>query len=348
VILSVLTTGLITTLAITSGAQAQVAGLTLKRDQGFYAAEAGIQRAFWLLQSDGNWRTNGTPLTGTIDNGSYSVEVTGAWNSPVTISAVGSINPGASDGSSITVTAIATPSVIVPAISLGKNFNNSGNVVITGDVQAQGIISTSGRFKENGSIYAGGAITTLGSVDISGTTNPNATVPPLPTVDMNALKNDVNTTIIHISNGNGGKATDIESINFGSNPNAIIYFDGGDINFKGNVTITGSGTIVCEGKVSIQAAASFGTSSVPANANIVTAGNLDVSGYLGLAGSIYVGGSITKSGGIDINGVIVGGVDLTTNGGMTITRAQPPAFVQYPLSTGPGSWILSSETGPIF
>src|SRR5260221_8583889 len=85
VVLSVLTTGLITTLAITSGAQAQVAGLTLKRDQGYYAAEAGMQNAYWMLEANNNWRTNGTPLTGTIGNGSYSVTVVGGWNSPVII-----------------------------------------------------------------------------------------------------------------------------------------------------------------------------------------------------------------------------------------------------------------------
>ena len=56
VIVSVLTTGLLTTMALTSGNGAQVAGIELKRDQAYYAAEAGVQRAYWLLQTNNTWR----------------------------------------------------------------------------------------------------------------------------------------------------------------------------------------------------------------------------------------------------------------------------------------------------
>jgi hypothetical protein len=343
VILGVITTGLLSTLAITSGAQTQVANLTLKRDQAYYAAEAGVQRAFWMLEMDNNWRNNGVPLTGSVGSASYSVMVSGDWNSPVLLSSTGSVNAGSTSAASVTVTAVATPSVIVPAISLGKDFDNSGNVTIKGDVQAKGSITTSGKLREVGSLFAGSSITTRGSIDVTGAVTPNDPNITIPTVDTAWLKAHATATINVPS---GKKATDITSVNLGNG--GIVYFQGGDINFKGHVTITGSGTIVTDGNVSIQSAAAFGSSNMPATANIVTGGNFDINGYLGLVGSIYAGGTITKSGGLEVTGVIVGQADLSTNGGMTITIAQPPSFDTRITSSGIGTMVLATETGPIF
>jgi len=340
VLISALTTGLITTMALTAGNGAQVNGMTLKRDQAFYAAEAGVQRAFWMLQQNGNWRApNDTPLTGTVGSASYSVTAIGDWNSPIAIVSVGSMGSTAS----MTVTAAASPTVVVPAISLGNNFDNSGNVTINGDVQAKGNISTSGRFRENGALYAGGSITTNGSVDITGASQANTPNITIPTVDMVWLKAHAS-VIINVPPGS--KKYEVTTLNLGAG--GIVYYAGGDIQFKGSVNIIGYGTVVAEGNIAIQSAASFGSSSAPAKANAVTAGNLDIGGYLGLLGSMYVGGTISKNGGLDVTGVIVGQSDLDTNGGMTITRAQPPSWDPRSATTGVGSMVLSRLTGPIF
>jgi hypothetical protein len=342
VLVSVLTTGLLTTMALTAGDGAQVAGITLKRDQAFYAAEAGVQQAFWRLKANNDWRApSDTPLTGTVGSATYAVTVIGDWNSPVLITSVGRMGTGAG-ASAITVTAACSPTTIVPAISLGNNFDNNGNVTINGDVQAKGNINTTGRFRENGSLYAGGSITANGSVDITGTSAPNTPNITIPTVDLAWLKSHATQTVNVPS---GSKTYEVASVNLGQG--GIIYYTG-SVQFKGDVTVTGYGTVVVNGDVTIQGAASFGSSSQPAKANIVTAGALDVSGYLGLIGSVYTGGTITKNGGLDVTGVIVGQVDLDTSGGMTITRAQPPSWDPRSSSGGSGTMVLSRVTGPIF
>src|SRR5262245_15465075 len=118
VLVAVLTTSVISSMALTSASGAQVAGLTLKRDQAYYAAEAGIQRAWWILQSNNNWRASrDTPLQGSIGNANYSVSAIGDWNAPILISSTGTI-PSA--GISVTITAACSPAVLVPAISLGN------------------------------------------------------------------------------------------------------------------------------------------------------------------------------------------------------------------------------------
>jgi Tfp pilus assembly protein PilX len=344
VLVAVLTTSLISTMALTSGTGTQVASLTFQRDQAFYAAEAGIQHAFWKLEANNSWRASSSaPLTGTVANGAtYSVTVVGDWNSPVLITSRGA----AGSTASITVTAAASPSTIVPAITLGNNFDNSGNVTIHGDVKARGNISTSGKLTDNGSLFAHGTIDASGSVDISGQTVSNSPDFSLPVIDMGALKAmaQANGSVIQVPNGSN--AYEVTSLNLGQG--GVVYFAGGPIKFKGNVTITGYGTVVSEGGIEIRSAASFGSSNSPATANIVTAGSLSVNGYLGLVGSIYASGTITKNGGLDVTGVIVGQMDLDTSGGMTITRAQPPAFDARSAPSGTGTMVLTRITGPIF
>lgn len=339
VLIAALTTGLVTTLALTAGNGAQLASMTLHRDQAYYAAEAGIQHAFWQMQQNGNWRAAaGTPLTGAVGGASYSVTATGDWNSPVFITSVGTVGTN----TSMTMTAMASPTVLVPAISLGRNFSNNGNITINGDVQAKGNISTSGRFKVIGALYAGGSISTQGSVEISGASHPNTPNITVPTVDMNWLKSHAS-LVINVPLG--ARNFDVTWLNLGSGN--IVYFAGGPIQFKGHVNIIGYGTVVSEGDITIQGGASFGTSSNPAQANIVTAGTLDIGGYLGLSGSIYAG-AISKNGGLDVTGVIVSQEDLDTGGGVIITRAQPPSWDPRSAVTGVGTMVLSRVTGPIF
>ena len=339
VLIAVLTTGLLTTVALTTGNGAQLADMTLHRDQAYYAAEAGIQHAFWQLQLNGNWRAAaGTPLSGAVGGASYSVTATGDWNSPVLITSVGTVGTN----TSMTMTAMASPTIMVPAISLGHNLSNNGNITINGDVQAKGNIGTSGRLKVTGALYAGGSISTQGSVEISGASHPNTPNITIPTVDMNWLKSHAS-LIINVPMG--AKNYQVSSLNLGSGN--IVYFAGGPIQFKGHVSIVGYGTVVSEGDITIQGGASFGTSSSPAQANIVTGGTLDIGGYLGLAGSIYAG-AITKNGGLDVTGVIVSQDDLDTGGGLVITRAQPPSWDPRSAMSGVGSMVLSRVTGPIF
>lgn len=339
VILSVLITGLLGTMALNAGMNTQMASLTLKRDQAFYAAEVGIQRAYWLLQNDNNWRTDAAPLTGTVGNASYTVTATGEWNAPVLISAQASV-PG---GVATTISAVCTPATIVPTISLGNNFDNNGNATINGDVEAKGNIRTTGRFVLNGGLRAGGTISTSGSVDISGGQQQGVTDIEVPTIDVNALVAQA-TTVVKVPQGLP-KTYEVDYVDFGNG--GIVYFDG-PIMFKGKVTIKGRGTLVVNGSVTIHSAASFGSSAEKAQANIVATGKMDVSGYLGIVGSMYVGTDLVKNGGLDVTGVIVAQRDLGTSGGLTITRAKPPWFDPRADTSGAGSINLTTFTGPIF
>ncbi len=337
VILAVVVVGLVMTLAVSGGVQSQIAGLTLKRNQAFYAAEAGIQDAFWQMQNNGNWRAAaGTPFTGTVGNCTFSVTAVGGWNSPVLITSTGSYGTDATT----TINATVTPDTIVPAITVGNNFANNGNVVINGDVQAKGSISTQGKLVDNGSLAAGGTISTQGSVDITGASAQNVPNITIPTINISALAATA-TQVIHV----GNSQPNVSSINFGQG--GIVYYDG-PINFKGNVTLTGYGTLVVNGDVSIQSSASFGSSNNPALANVVTAGALTVDGYLGIVGSIYVGTDMSKKGGLNLTGVLVTQNNLTTSGGITLTRAQPPSFDPRTASSGSNTMVVKSFTGPIF
>jgi Tfp pilus assembly protein PilX len=337
VILSVITVGLVMTLAVTGGVQTQVASLTLKRNQAFYAAEAGIQNAFWHMENDSTWRADATtPLTGTVGNCTYTVTAVGGWNSPVLIQSQGVYGSDAVSKISATI----TPDTIVPAISVGNNFANNGNVVINGDVQAKGSIDTSGKIVVNGGLQAGGTITTTGSVDITGGSAQNVPNITVPSINVNALISAA-TQVIHT----GGSTPDVKSIDFGQG--GIVYFDG-PINLKGNVTISGYGTLVVNGDISIQSSASFGSSSSPALANVVLTGSLTIDGYLGIVGSIYAGTDISKKGGLGLTGVLVAQHNLTTSGGITLTRAQPPAFDPRSAISGTNTMAMKSFTGPIF
>jgi Tfp pilus assembly protein PilX len=69
VLLAVLVTSLVTTMALTGGVETQTESLSLKRDQAFYTAEAGLQRALCLYHQTHTWRAPASsPLTGTITN----------------------------------------------------------------------------------------------------------------------------------------------------------------------------------------------------------------------------------------------------------------------------------------
>ncbi len=96
VMVSILTTSLLTTMALTSGVGTQMASLTLKRDQAYYAAEAGIQNGFWVLQNNNNWRAAANaPFVRTIGNAAFSLSAVGDWNSPILLTSVGTVSDSA-------------------------------------------------------------------------------------------------------------------------------------------------------------------------------------------------------------------------------------------------------------
>jgi len=363
VLISVLTTGLITTIALTSGTEAQMAGMTLKRDRAFYAAEAGLQHAYWKMLQDNNWRTDGqnghpTVLTGSINGANYSVTATGPWNADVLIISTGTLNDGSS--TSMKITAACTPATTVSTITMGGDFTNNGNVTIDGNAVALGNIVTSGRLDDGtGTLMAAGTVTSNGNVNVASPPVAGYTGGSLPSIDVNALIASATTTINTTSAGSTGHGSNAtlnqldQTVNINLGQGGIVYFSGANgVDFKGNVSVTGYGTIIADGPITIHNGGSLGSANSLAQVNIVTKGDLNIHGYLGVVGSLYSYGSISKDGGLNVQGLITGLTtgtsNLDTNGNFTVTRGPPPAWDPRFDPSGLGTMHLKQVTGPIF
>jgi hypothetical protein len=340
ILLSVITTGLVMTMSLSTGVQSQIAGMTVHRDQAFYAAEAGIQRAQWELEYN-NWGSDGTfkPLHAKCGPGSYTATASdGGWNNPVVISSVGTVDTGATPAT-VTVTAKLTPKFICPAIQLGGDFLGGGGDHITGDLQTTGTIKHTGDLTlTSGNTYATGTIASTIAYDPGFQAFPNdakLTPPPSITAIATTLRNAAGSLQLSTPT----------TLNFAASTSGILYYNG-DLAIENTPKINGSGTLVVFGNLSIAQAATLANARV----NIVVTGNFSTLGLqkIVMQGGLYVGGNITCQAPLSLQGVIVGDQGMTTKGkGLTVLLAPPPPFDPR-MGSGPGSRVLTHFTGAIF
>lgn len=338
IVLTVVITGLIVTMGVAGGTQVQVASLTFHRDQAFYAAEAGIQHAFWQVEYN-NWIARGYPaLSGSTESGSYRVTVTlNGWNSPVTVQAVGTAasNPQAQ----CTIHASLGQRYKIPAVSLGGDFSGGGGVHVTGDIYTRGAITQHGNFTVyGGNIFATNTIRSGVSYDTGYTGHPGTPDVPAPP-DVLAIANALRATAGAV------QATDPDNLVFPAS--GILYYLGDFYQGSKKASITGDGTLVVFGNVDIKKADCF----VGHQVNIVCTGTFTTEGgsKFNLAGSVYAHGAISSQSQFAVQGVIVSEAGLDTQGqGGDVSILPVPAWDPRLTAASQGTHQVTSFTGPIF
>jgi trimeric autotransporter adhesin len=153
--LSTVITGTVASVAVLSNAQTQTSTVAFDRDQAFYAAEAGVQRAIWNLNHNAapaTWLAS-LPLTGTLAaNGSTFKITAGAINwptAPVTFQCLGySKDNTVTSQASVTISqSTSTSSGFSPGFAMGGSDTFSGTLNIAGTFETTGSIVGSGAIK---------------------------------------------------------------------------------------------------------------------------------------------------------------------------------------------------------
>lgn len=354
VILLVLVVGVVMTTATGSAVQAQISSLQTKRDQVYYAAEAGVQRALYEVEY-GTWEFTTTypALTGTVGNCTYTVTAAGGgWNTTAVVTSVGTFTADPTNKCAVTVT--LAPRVILPAINFGAGVQENGNLTIDGNAMVKGNIDLGGLVAMTGTLVYGGANNGKNKAFYQWADPNSIPMPPAVWYDPTGIlippTNVINVSPM-ISSGSGARAVASSSPNaldFRTATNGVLYYFG-DLTLK-NITVYGSGTLVVFGNLSVQNGG-FGDSLDPVN--LVATGNISTQSGFRIYGSLYANGDITHQGQFDVTGTVNGQGSMYPTkgnggaGGATINRAPAPAFD--PRATvGAGAILLSNFSGPSF
>jgi hypothetical protein len=353
VLLAAMTVGVASTLSLSTGVQSEVSGLTLHRDQAFYAAEAGIQRAQYEVEY-GSWVNppivNGQPVytsySATVGGCTYTITANGSgFNTPAVITSVGTYSADTRIKSTIRVT--LQPATLIPALTLGSGISEAGNITIDGNALVKGNISLQGSVSISGAIQYGGSQSNLSYAVY----NPDIPAPPDVWYDPSNTKTapagviNVN-GLINSSGASRFTDTTPNSLDFTNHPVLYITVPPGQTLTLKNINVYGSGTLVVVGDVDIQNGVGDQTDSV----NIVATGTITTKGNFRIFGSMYAGGDMTHQGQFQVTGVLSaeGSMYPTSGagaGGATIVRAPPPSFDPRP-AAGSGSVLLQNFTGP--
>ncbi len=330
IILSIVITGLVMTLAWTAGVHTQISSKLCKLDACNYAAEAGLNRGAWFVRQ-GTLGAQTSPLTGSLNGYTYSV----TW------AAVGSnnaytITSTATNGTATdTETATCTPPIVVPTYTLGGGTSgtyNLKNMTIHGDVGfSGGVYCASGNASILGNLTYGTTYNSSG-ITVSGNVS-HATVTP-PVIDYAMLQSKAG---LSYSTSQTNRTFDFTAVG-GTNP--VIYVNG-DVS---NPTFVGKGTLVATGNITF----SGGAGSAANPVYLVAQGNIDSGGGT-FYGAIYAGGNWSHSGSYSITGVVsVTGSDNSGNtaNGQMYSGASPWFDPRVTTSTGVTFSTYSSGSTP--
>ncbi|MCL2640162.1 MAG: hypothetical protein FWD53_04895 [Phycisphaerales bacterium] len=349
VIVGLLVTGLITSVAVSSVTGTQTANLTLKRDRAFYAAESGIQHVIWKVRYGGWANNNFPPFSGTAGGATYDVSV--LHNNGLGTVVVRSVGQVPNQNAPISVTITTTLSGCgypLPTIALGGSFNGSGGNRVSGNMMVYGDITQSGNFTVvGGNVYATGYIqSTNVKVDPGYGVYPNTPVPPPPNVETiaNALRS---TTGARKFTKTDMSASNFK-LDFTQSPSKILYYeDNQKIQDWRDPPVVGDGTLVVFNDVGFKSARSF----VGHNVNIVVVGKLEVQpgAQFDLQGSLYVKGNIQSQSQFNVQGVILCNGNMQTAGqGSDIAQLPPPDFDPRVSALSQEEVVIGAFTGPIF
>jgi hypothetical protein len=315
IIVSVIVTGLVMTMAWSAGMQSNLVGGYSRVDGAFYAAESGAQRVAWFCKNKKMAAIN-SPLTGTINGYNYSTSWQTVSGSTIRINSVGSVG-SVSSSCYLTVTPPTPP----PAtFSFGGDFDGK-NFSITGDVQTKGNYTSGGGGSIHGNLKYAGTASNLDSV--TGGTPTQDTNPP--SLALSQIENNLYAArgAQYLTDQNG------TTFNFDLVPGPVgkkvIYVEGNVT----NAHFSGAGTLYVKGTYSSGDFGSAPSPSMPGGVpvNIVATGDITTDNNSTIYGSLYTDGNWNR-GKIDITGSVYVTKDInsTNDGHSTMTQSDPPWF----------------------
>ena len=344
--------------------------------QTFYVAEAGLNRAIWLLltpSAEGGmgtyYRTTG--VTQTYGSGRYTYYIAnGAIAGEILIMSTGEVN-------SLRKTLLQTlSSTGVPDafkysvyggsnVSLGTTYNIFGDMFVNGNTVFSGSGTNVKVYHSSGKTVSGGGVD-------GGVPNP---LPQFPVLDTTNYTNDIaiaqtyaagnvtyNNTFVNLNggtlyiNGSGtfstvtfmgpGKIVATGNISFtngpnGSNDQRITVISGANFVTSGNNSRLNNFTYYAQTSVALQNSYSGTGNVVLCNGNISTSGNVSVSGMIySKTGSVTLANSTTVTGSIvAAAGVTATKTDLRiTQDTSAFAANMPPGFPSERYSPKKGSW----------
>lgn len=313
VIVSVVVTGMVMTMALAAGMQSQQTTNLRKMDGAFFAAETGVARLAWNIKN-GNVNTMSSPLTGTVNGYAYTTSwrLVGPRAYVTSRGSLGSV--------SYTLTETVIRPITPPATVTTSSFFDNMNLRITGDLAVDTDYDNGGNGSVSGNLTYYGTASDTGSV---GGTLTKLTGIPDP-IDFSALGATLIAAAGATYNGNQtGTTFNFDAL---SGTNKVIYVNGKVT----NPVFVGSGTLYAKGNVS---AGDFGTSSKPVN--IVTQGDVTTSDGATIYGSIYSGGNWNRGKiGMVGNAYVAGTIQTSNNGTSNLTGVTAPWFDPRTISGG--------------
>jgi Tfp pilus assembly protein PilX len=334
----------------------------LQRDstEAFYIAEAGIEKAFWYLNTPTanggkglDWRTDGGYIEENYPDGStnyyqIAVEYDPSNAEHIIITSKGIVSDGNKVYGSRKIEVKAKKG-ISPASDVAYNFaiateedlTFSGNVqTFGGDVHANGNLNISG---EGTNIYVyNGEATATGANEYSGSSLELQTYPK---IDFDYYK----------SIAKGNTHPEIGGFYYGDNTSVVfseytplngIHFIDGDVEIKGDLDIV-DGAIFATGEIKVTGQPTINRTQSDEYDNplaIIAKGDITLGGNVYVEGVIQTGGVFTINGSITVyNGAIVAdeGVLNGGAGGINITY-DPDLLGKHIIGTGIPVWVKIS------
>ncbi|HEY1683334.1 MAG TPA: hypothetical protein VGG19_01105 [Tepidisphaeraceae bacterium] len=348
-ILSTLITGAVASVAVLSNSQTQGGSVGYDRDQAFYAAEAGVQRAIWNLKYNASASTwlAALPITETWPNGNAKYKITTSnvnWpTNPVNFQCIGTSQDGTvTSQASVTIAdSSSTNSGFCPGFSMSGSDGFAGTLNIAGTFETTGNFSAAGKvtlitvsgqpaasleiegtctcssvLKVPGNLYSSGKITVSGSATVGGNVQSGGQITHSGTLNVTGTTTQ-NSDPLPGTSKFTTPAVDTSGLIAG-NYGTVQTISGGapsslNLDFSQNPVIEINGNLTISGaNISITPPAS-GTGTLIIN------GALNLSGTLGTSASpaalnIVTTGNITQSGTQYVTGALCCGGVLTCSG----------------------------------
>ncbi len=349
VIVSVVITGLVITMAWAAGIQSSVAIKRTKSDEAFYAAEGALQWSIYELRQNPAWRPTGTS------------PVVNGWTCAISYTDLGS-TPGLL-GNPLKFTVVATKSgvqssattsgTVAGALAYVPQFWSVGDLTIAqsahidGDVETMGKLTinppTSGPVQNQGvkGIVKASGIVVDNNPGPSGSGkyftsapvgNSTLTSPSMKAADVfNTLKSGptvpLAACLVYVS---GQPVIDFSKA--GGKP---VYYNG-PASYVGSVGIINSSnpandTFVIDAPGGVcNFTGTFPFNTAVAQMNLVINGNVTFNGSgstgISIIGSFYVAGTWSQTGVYNFKGTVMTDGTTTLNGTGTVNVAVPPTF----------------------
>jgi hypothetical protein len=305
ILVSVVITGLVMTMAWSAGVQASMTGSVTRLDKAFYAAESGAQRLAWYAKNN-KMASLPSPLKGTVEGCDYSATWTTISGTTIRITSTASLGAVSYTCSMVVV----PPSETLPTFSTGGDFDNK-NIDIEGDMVTGGDYTNGGNGKLEGNLTYSGTATNLSRV--YGDKTLASYIPLDVTSLLPKLKSYAVTPTL---TGNQVNRTfDFTAI---SATRKVIYVEGDVVNPE----FIGEGTLVVKGNVS--SLDSFGTEDKPVN--IVADGDISTSGGAKVFGTLYASGAWYRQKVTLVGLVYVNGISPSNSAASSMKMTQAPWF----------------------